>query len=130
MSIFGNIVSAIFGRGSTAAAAPGTTPATGSPPTVPAGGTGQPMTRQQLEAHIQAIADSTGRKDYNWKQSIVDLMKLLNLDSSLNARKQLAQELGYTGALDGSAEMNVWLHQQVMTKLMASGGRVPAELQH
>jgi len=60
--------------------------------------------------------------------SIVDLMKLLNLDSSLNARKQLAQELGYTGALDGSAEMNVWLHHQVMTKLAESGGKVPESL--
>ena len=52
-------------------------------------------------------------------------MKLLNFDSSLNARKQLAPELGYTGALDGSAEMNVWLHRQVMTKLAESGGKVP-----
>ncbi len=55
-------------------------------------------------------------------------MKLLNLDSSLTARKQLAQELGYTGALDGSAEMNVWLHKQVMTKMMENGGTVPDSL--
>jgi hypothetical protein len=67
-------------------------------------------------------------EDYNWKQSIVDLMKLLKLDSSLGARKQLAQELGYKGALDGSAEMNVWLHQQVMTKLAEGGGKVPDNL--
>ena len=67
-------------------------------------------------------------EDLNWKQSIVDLMKLLKLDSSLNARKQLAQELGYTGALNGSAEMNIWLHQQVMTKLAESGGKVPDSL--
>lgn len=77
---------------------------------------------------IQNIADTAGHKDYNWKQSIVDLMKLLNLDSSLSARKQLAQELGYTGKLDGSAEMNVWLHKQVMAKLMESGGVVPESL--
>jgi hypothetical protein len=88
----------------------------------------QPMTRQQVEEQIQKVADTTGRKDYNWKQSIVDLMKLLNLDSSLNSRKQLAQELGYRGALDGSAEMNVWLHKQVMAKLMESGGVVPESL--
>lgn len=69
-------------------------------------------------------------EDLNWKQSIVDLMKLLKLDSSLNARKQLAQELGYTGQLNGSAEMNVWLHQQVMTKLAESGGEVPSSLKH
>ena len=55
-------------------------------------------------------------------------MKLLKLDSSLGARKQLAQELGYTGALDGSAEMNVWLHKQVMIKLAETGGKVPDSL--
>lgn len=133
MSIFGSIVSAIFGNknAATPAGAPVTTgsPATataGTTPAAPAGG--GTMTRQQVEAMIQGIADTTGRQNYNWKQSIVDLMKLLNLDSSLSARKQLAEELGYTGARDGSAEMNVWLHQQVMTKLMASGGKVPAEL--
>ena len=68
------------------------------------------------------------REKYDWQKSIVDLMKLLNLDSSLNARKELAKELGYTGALDGSAEMNVWLHKQVMTKLAETGGKVPDSL--
>ena len=88
----------------------------------------QPMTREEVEAQIQGVADSSGRKDYNWKQSIVDLMKLLNLDSSLNSRKELAKELGYTGALDGSAEMNIWLHKQVMAKMMETGGVVPDSL--
>ena len=78
---------------------------------------------------IAKVADGQDGK-YNWKQSIVDLMKLLKLDSSLAARKQLAQELGYTGALDGSAEMNIWLHKQVMTKLAEGGGVVPASLKH
>ena len=77
---------------------------------------------------IAKVAETTGHKDYNWKQSIFDLMKLLNLDSSLASRKELAQELGYKGALDGSAEMNVWLHKQVIEKLMASGGVVPDSL--
>jgi hypothetical protein len=76
---------------------------------------------------IKNIADAQSEK-LNWKQSIVDLMKLLKLDSSLSARKELAQELGYKGALDGSAEMNVWLHKQVMTKLAESGGKVPDSL--
>jgi hypothetical protein len=154
MSIFGSIVSAIFGKGqatgqaqaaadpvaSAAALLTDTTPVAGGaaqpqPKTTgaaePAPKTGvqpQSMTREQVEAMIQRVADTTGRKDYNWKQSIVDLMKLLNLDSSLAARKQLAQELGYTGAFDGSAEMNVWLHKQVMAKLMESGGVVPDRL--
>ena len=121
MSIFGSIVSTIFG---TAKAA--TPVATGS--TAVASSTAKPMTKAEVEAMIQKVADTSGHKDYNWKQSIVDLMKLLNLDSSLSARKQLAQELGYTGALDGSPEMNIWLHKQVMTKLAESGGVVPNSL--
>ena len=70
-------------------------------------------------AKLEALAKANAEK-LNWKVSIVDLLKLLDLDSSLGARKQLAQELGYQGALDGSAEMNLWLHRRVMEKL-ASG---------
>jgi len=127
MSIFGSIASAIFGKSS----APGTTAATGSttstttasagPAAAPGATPGKPMSIDDVNAMIQKL--SAGQhEDLNWKQSIVDLMKLLKLDSSLGARKQLAQELGYTGALNGSAEMNIWLHQQVMTKLADSGG--------
>jgi Domain of unknown function (DUF3597) len=128
MSIFGNIVSKIFGTAKAAAnevvsAASAAGSAMTGGPAKP-----QPMTREQVEAMIQKVADSSGHKDYNWKTSIVDLMKLLNIDSSLAARKELAQELGYTGKLDGSAEMNVWLHKQVMAKLMESGGVVPESL--
>ena len=128
MSIFGNIVSAIFGTAKAAGTA--VSEAASAATTAVTGGAAkaQPMTREQVEASIQKVADTSGHKDYNWKQSIVDLMKLLNLDSSLTARKQLAQELGYTGALDGSAEMNVWLHKQVMTKMMENGGTVPDSL--
>jgi hypothetical protein len=121
MSIFGKIVSAIFGSAKAAGTAIGDSLSGG--PAKPL-----PMTREQVEAQIQKVADTTGRKEYNWKQSIVDLMKLLNLDSSLPARKQLAQELGYTGALDGSASMNVWLHKHVMAKMMETGGVVPDSL--
>jgi hypothetical protein len=128
MGIFSSIVDAIIGKakaaGDTLASSVSavTSTVTGTTPKP------QPMTREQVEGMIQKIADSTGRKDYNWKQSIVDLMKLLDLDSSLAARKELAQELGYTGKLDGSAEMNVWLHKQVMAKLMETGGVVPDSL--
>jgi hypothetical protein len=76
---------------------------------------------------IAKIADKSD-EDYDWKRSIVDLMKLLKLDSSLSARRQLAKELGYKGKLTGSAEMNVWLHKQVMTKLAEGGGVVPDSL--
>ena len=65
----------------------------------------------------------------NWRTSIVDLLKLLNLDSSLQARKDLAAELHYTGDTNDSASMNIWLHKQVMTKLAENGGKVPADLQ-
>jgi hypothetical protein len=87
------------------------------------------MTRAQVDDMIKKIADQQ-REDLDWRRSIVDLMKLLKLDSGLNARKELAQELGYKGALTGSAEMNVWLHEQVMQKLAASGGVVPDSLRH
>ena len=66
----------------------------------------------------------------DWRKSIVDLMKLLNLDSSFSARKELAKELGYSGDTNDSASMNIWLHKQVMQKLAANGGKVPADLTH
>ena len=127
MSIFGSIVSAIFGTkpAGTASAAP--SGGSSAAPSGGAGGTGKPMTKAEVEAMIEKIADAQD-EDLNWEESIVDLMKLLKLDSSLGARKQLAKELGYTGALDGSAEMNIWLHKQVMTKLAESGGKVPESL--
>src|SRR5262249_2730111 len=89
--------------------------------------TAKPISKADVEAILAKLADEQD-EDYDWKRSIVDLIKLLKLDSGLGARKQLAQELGYTGALDGSAEMNVWLHKEVMTKLAESGGKVPDSL--
>ena len=71
---------------------------------------------------------SKSSEKLNWRTSIVDLMKLLKLDSSLSARKELAKELGYTGSTDDSAAMNIWLHKQVMKKLAENGGKVPADL--
>jgi len=71
---------------------------------------------------------SRNKEKLDWRRSIVDLMKLLNLDSSLSARKELAKELHYTGNTDDSATMNVWLHKQVMIKLAENGGKVPDEL--
>ena len=149
MSVFGSIVSAIFGSKAatdvtTASAAPSAAPASPAAKSAPTGtsapagapgptaasgasGTAKPISRADVEAILQKLA-AEQRETYDWKKSIVDLMKLLKLDSGLAARKQLAQELGYTGALDGSAEMNVWLHKQVMTKLAESGGKVPDSL--
>jgi Domain of unknown function (DUF3597) len=141
MSIFGSIASAIFGKGKipgATALAPG---APGAPkaPTAPAPqgtatasgapATGKAITEAEVTAMIKKIADGQSER-LDWHQSIVDLMKLLKLDSSLSARKQLAQELGYKGSLDGSADMNIWLHKQVITKLAESGGVVPESLKH
>jgi len=77
---------------------------------------------------ILADAAAKNPQKLNWRTSIVDLMKLLDIDSSLDNRKELATELGYTGELNGSAEMNIWLHKAVMRELAKNGGKVPADL--
>jgi hypothetical protein len=126
MSIFGNIMNAIFGR---AQAQPGGTAGTAgsSPPLTPGAGGGAPMSDIDVGATLDNLAKQKKEK-LDWKHSIVDLMKLLDLDSSLQARKALAQELHYTGDTSDSATMNIWLHKQVMVKLAANGGKVPADL--
>jgi hypothetical protein len=129
MGIFSSIVNAIFGSkaaaASPAASGGSSAPAAGSAPAGSSAPT--PISKAEVEAIIAKIETDRGLK-YNWRQSIVDLMKLLDLDSSLAGRKELAQELGYKGALDGSAEMNIWLHKQVMDKLAEGGGKVPDSL--
>ena len=127
MSIFGSIMSAIFG-GSAAANPTQTASGTGSPSTVPAQNTGG-ISNVDVEAILTQRAAQKKEK-LNWRQSIVDLMKLLDLDSSLTARKELAQELHYTGDMNDSASMNIWLHKQVMRKLAENGGKVPADIAH
>lgn len=86
-----------------------------------------PMEAVDVEAVLSEMAEKEPQK-LNWRTSIVDLMKLLDLDSSLAERKELAQELGYKGDMNDSATMNIWLHKQVMQKLAQNGGRVPPEL--
>ena len=123
MSIFGTIMSAIFGHAKAAApgAAPGSTAGGATPPA------SAPMSNVDVEAVLTKLA-SENKEKLDWRKSIVDLMKLLNLDSSLGARKELAKELGYPGDMNDSASMNIWLHKQVMQKLAANGGKVPADL--
>lgn len=87
----------------------------------------QAGTQVDVAAVLDAAVAASGQK-LNWKTSIVDLMKALKLDSSLNARKQLADELGYQGDKSDSATMNIWLHKQVLAKLAANGGKVPESL--
>ncbi len=118
MSIFGKILSAI-GLGSSPAAGTGSA-------AVPAGG-GAGMAQVDVEKVVSDIA-ATKKEKLDWKKSIVDLMKVLDLDSSLKNRQELAKELGYTGDMNDSAKMNIWLHKQVMTKLAENGGKVPDSL--
>ncbi len=130
MSVFSKIFDKIFHRAE-AATVPGTTASTAPsyPGAADAAAAGAAAQAQQVdvEAVLNGMAANNPEK-LNWRTSIVDLMKLLKLDSSLQERKDLATELGYTGAKDGSAEMNLWLHKQVMNKLAANGGKVPADL--
>ena len=141
MSIFGSIMSAIFGHSSSQApaasdtataavpdaqapAAPDATTAAAATPTAqsaPAVPAGAPV---DVAAIMDNLASQATEK-LDWRNSIVDLMKLINLDSSLTARKELAQELNYTGDMNDSASMNIWLHKEVMTKLAENGGTVP-----
>ena len=87
----------------------------------------QNMPEVDVEQILNGMAQSAGQT-FNWRTSIVDLLKLLGLDNSLQSRKELAGELGYSGDTNDSASMNVWLHRQVMNKLAANGGKVPADL--
>ena len=122
MSIFSSIKNAIFGRKAAAATPPvAATAATAAAAPAPS----MAVADVDVAANLAALAEG---KNLNWRTSIVDLMKLLDIDSSLANRKELATELGYTGALDGSAEMNIWLHKATMRELAANGGKVPAEL--
>ncbi|MCK1385136.1 DUF3597 domain-containing protein [Bradyrhizobium sp. 21] len=131
MSIFGKIMGAIFGSTPASAAPAGSAPS-GSAPAGAAPGTSAPASGATVDvASIvdAAVAAHKGEK-LEWRTSIVDLMKALDVDSSLAARKDLAKELGYSGDTNDSASMNVWLHKQVMSKLAANGGKLPPEIKH
>lgn len=119
MSIFSRIKDAIFGKASAAEGAPAGTPGSAG------GGAGMPQV--DVEKVVSEMAAQKKEK-LDWRKSIVDLMKVLDLDSSLKARQELAKELKYEGDMNDSAKMNIWLHKQVMTKLAANGGKVPADL--
>lgn len=125
MSIFSKIKDAIFGHKAAAQPAPQAQPAAQPQIQPQAAAPQQPVDVEQVLTQISA---DKGNPNLNWRSSIVDLMKLLDLDSSLDNRKELATELGYTGAKDGSAEMNIWLHKRVMQELEKNGGKVPASM--
>jgi hypothetical protein len=132
MSIFGKIMSAIFG--SKTPSVTGTVAGDAAPGPIVIGGGGSPATAAPAQSvDVAPILDKAvaakGEK-LAWRTSIVDLMKALDIDSSFTARKELAKELGYTGDSNDSASMNIWLHKQVMTKLAANGGKLPPEIKH
>ncbi|CAN5470778.1 DUF3597 domain-containing protein [soil metagenome] len=122
MGIFDKILAKIFP--SAHAEAP---TATAAPAPTAAAPAAAPIAQVDVEKILNDKAKASAEK-LNWRTSIVDLMKLLGLDSSLAARKELATELHYTGDMNDSASMNIWLHRQVMNKLAANGGKVPDDL--
>ncbi|AVH44260.1 DUF3597 domain-containing protein [Agrobacterium tumefaciens] len=134
MSFFDKIKNAIFGKAEAApqTSAPAGTPAATASPAAPAApaptaAAPAPTGNVDVASILDAAVKQNGQK-LDWKHSIVDLLKALNLDSSLSARKELAGELGYTGDTSDSATMNIWLHKAVIKKLSENGGKVPADL--
>jgi hypothetical protein len=129
MSIFGKIMSAIFGSSASATPAGGGSAAPASGGATSSGGGSAAAPAQSVDvAPILDKAVAAKHEKLEWRTSIVDLMKALDIDSSLSARKDLAHELGYTGDTNDSASMNIWLHKQVMAKLAANGGKLPSDV--
>ena len=126
MSIFSKIKDAIFGHKAEAQTMPETADVGGAQPTPTFNPTAQNVDVGAVLSEMAAGKDGGG----NYKSSIVDLLKLLDLDSSLSARKELGEELGVTAGEDGSAEQNIALHKAVMDKLEANGGVVPDDLRN
>src|SRR6516164_6534061 len=126
MSVFDKIKGAVFGTKAEA-----TSPSATKAPAAPSSGGANPLSSQAQAIDIEPILDNAvaaKKEKLQWRTSIVDLMKALDIDSSLSARKELAKELGYTGDTSDSATMNVWLHKQVMAKLVANGGKLPSDV--
>ena len=140
MGIFDKIKGAIFGRAEAAPAeapAPTSDSAPASQPAAPASPTASAPTASASPAapaqpvDVAAILEkavATKKQKLNWRTSIVDLMKALDMESSLAERKELAAELGYTGSTSDTATMNMWLHKALLKKLADNGGKVPADL--
>jgi hypothetical protein len=133
MSIFGSILGKIFGT-TPAEAAPPAAPAADAPVTTPAADASAPATvPAEVAANVDIVKvlddlNESNPETLDWRVSIVDLLKVLGLDSSLAARKQLAAELKYDGDTSDSATMNIWLHKKVIDLVAANGGKVPGDL--
>ena len=124
MGLFANLLSKIFGQQTAGASTPSQTPGAGA---TPAPGASASAATVDVTAILDDLASKNSEK-LDWRGSIVDLMKLVGMDSSLAARKELAKDLDYTGDTGDSATMNVWLHKAVIRKIADNGGKVPNEL--
>ena len=132
MSIFGKILSKIFPSNHPAVAqADAPAPTVAQPAPAIAASSPAPAAASAPQVDVEAVLNGMAQQNQqklNWRTSIVDLMKLVGMDSGLGARKELAQELGYTGSTSDSAAMNIWLHKQVMKKIADNGGKLPDDL--
>jgi hypothetical protein len=125
MGLFSNLLSKVFGQQTAATSAP--PPAAGGAPAVASSGSTSPAATVDVTAILDDLAAKNSEK-LDWRRSIVDLMKLVDMDSSLASRKELAKDLNYTGDTSDSAKMNIWLHKEVIRKISENGGKVPKEL--
>jgi hypothetical protein len=129
MSIFGTILGKIFSKANPTQPAPVNI----TIPSPAAQAAAAPANAALSDVDVEAIMDQfakESKEQLDWRHSIVDLMKLLQIDSSLSARKQLATELKYSGDMNDSASMNIWLHKQLMQALAANGGKLPEQMLH
>lgn len=125
MNIIESIISKIIPKSNAQTAQP----STGRPSPLQPQQTQQPST-VDIDQVLKGMAEKRGGQKLDYQHSIVDLMKMLDMDSSLEARKKLARELNYTGDMNDSARMNIWLHEQVIKKLEENGGQVPQSMKH
>ncbi|MES2152479.1 MAG: DUF3597 domain-containing protein [Pseudomonadota bacterium] len=140
MGILSNIFHKIFppshpagNQGASQSAAQGSMQSASAQPAGQASSSAPPPAAPLGQIDVEAILDNmvtASGQSLNWRSSIVDLLKLLQLDSGLEARKELARELNYKGDTSDTAALNIWLHRQLMYTLAANGGKVPAELKH
>lgn len=129
MSILGKILGGVFRKKEATPAAPVPEAAAPTPAPAPTAAAVAPQPAAEVDvAGILDFMNEQRAQKLNWRTSIVDLMKLIGLESSLAERKELADELGYTGDKSDSASMNIWLHKQVIQKIRDNGGQLPTDL--
>ncbi|MFM0222482.1 DUF3597 domain-containing protein [Paraburkholderia dipogonis] len=131
MSIFGDIVHKLFGKAKPDQPAPAVEPTPDPAAAQAAAPAATPAPAPLADVDVAVVMDqfvSESGQTLNWRTSIVDTLKALGVDSSLDHRKELAKELKYTGDTNDSASMNIWLHKQVMVALAANGGKLPPDL--